>query len=387
VASEPATSRDRLLYEVAAELTSSLDLDEVLGRLMDRVIELTHAARGFVVLVNPVTGTMQVRVARGAAEEELAREFLGSRTVIDTVMAAGVAVLTSNATLDSRFMIQESVVMQSLRSIIAVPLLAKGRVVGALYVDNPLRAGIFSESDRDFLQAMADMAAIAIENAVTFEHAETLRRTFERYVNKQVMEWVLAQPDRDQVFLPGRRLRVTMLNTDIARFSVLSREMRAEQLVQLLNLYFERMVEVVLRNGGNVNKFQGDGLLAVFGAPVPMEDSAARAVAAAQELVASVADLNAERGRAGGAPLHVGIGLDTGEVVAGNVGSELRLEYTLIGVPVNNASFLSKVRPPAVLLSDSTYRALGGSVPVIERPPLELKGGGPVPVYTLPPVL
>jgi adenylate cyclase len=385
VASQPATSRDRLLYEVAAELTSSLDLDEVLGRLMDRVIELTRAARGFVVLVSPSTGTMQVRMARGADEEQLAREFLGSRTVIDQVMAEGVAVLTSNASQDSRFMIQQSVVMQSLRSIIAVPLLAKGRTVGALYVDNPLRAGVFDESDRDFLQAMADMAAIAIENAVTFEHAEALRRTFERYVNKQVMEWVLDQPDHDQVFLPGRRLRVTMLNTDIARFSVLSREMRAEQLVQLLNLYFSRMIEIVLRHGGNVDKFQGDGLLAVFGAPVPMEDSAARAVAAASELVDAVAELNAERGQGGGAPLNVGIGIDTGEVVAGNVGSELRLEYTLIGVPVNNATFLSKVRPAGLFLSESTYQALAGSLPVVARPPLELKGGGTVPVYTLRP--
>jgi adenylate cyclase len=134
------------------------------------------------------------------------------------------------------------------------------------------------------------------------------------------------------------------------------------------------MVEVVLRNGGNVNKFQGDGLLAVFGAPVPMEDSAARAVAAAQELVASVADLNAERGRAGGAPRHVGIGLDTGEVVAGHVGSERRLEFTLIGVPVNNSSYLSKVRPAKVLMSESTRDSLPADVELVDHEPLMLKG-------------
>jgi len=381
---QPDVSRDRLLYQVAAELTSSLDLDEVLSRVMDRVIELMHATRGFVVLVNPESGRIEVRMARGADEEELKKEFLGSKTVIDQVMAEGKPVLSTDASLDDRFKGQQSVILHNLRSIIAAPLLVRGRTIGAVYVDNPFRAGIFEEADKDFLQAIADLAAIAIDNALTYRHAEFLRSTFERYVNKQVIEWVLADPNRDQVWIPGQRLRVTMLNSDIAGFSQLSREMEAEELVEFLNGYFSRMVDVVLEHGGNVDKFQGDGLLAAFGAPVPMEDSAVKAVSAAREMLRVVDEINAERARLGDAPIQVGVGLDTGYVVAGNVGSLRRLEYTLIGVPVNNAAYLSKIRPAGVVMSQNTYRAVAGQIDVEARQPIVLKGGfHEVPIYAL----
>ena len=366
-------SRDRLLYQVAAELTSSLDLDEVLSRVMDRVIDLMHASRGFVVLVDE-RGLMSVRISRGESEEDRSKEFLGSRTVIEQVMVQGVPVLSTDATVDERFKGQQSVMLHNLRSILAVPLKVRGKQIGAVYVDNPFRAGIFEEADKEFLQAIADLAAIAIDNALTFKHAEFLRRTFERYVNKSVTDWVLQDPNRDRVFLPGQRLRVTMLASDIAGFSTLSQELEAEELVDFLNGYFRRMVDIVLDHGGNVDKFQGDGLLVAFGAPEPMEDSASRALAAAREMHAEVERMNSERARLGDLPIEVGIGLDTGWVVAGNVGSERRLEYTLIGVPVNNAAFLSKQRPASVLLSQSTYRALDGEAPVQAREPIVLKG-------------
>src|SRR5439155_10704097 len=100
---------------------------------------------------------------------------------------------------------------------------------------------------------------------------------------------------RDQVFLPGQRLRVTMLNSDIAGFSSLSQEMEAEELVDFLNNYFRRMVDIVLEHGGNIDKFQGDGLLVVFGAPEPLDDSAQRAVEAAKDMIRDIEKINQER--------------------------------------------------------------------------------------------
>ena len=389
--SDDQFSRDRVLYQVAAELTSSLDLDEVLSRVMDRVIELMHASRGFIVLIDADRNEMQVRMARGEETEEQKTEFLGSRTVVEQVVGTGQAVVSTDALLDDRFKGQQSVILHNLRSIIAVPLMVKGNVIGAVYVDNPFRAGIFEEQDKEFLQAIADLAAIAIDNARlytelkrNYQHADFLRKTFERYVNKQVTDWVLADPNRDKVFLPGQRLRVTMLNSDIAGFSSLSQEMEAEELVDFLNNYFRRMVDIVLEHGGNVDKFQGDGILVVFGAPEPLDDSPERAVRAARAMVREVDKINEERARLGDAPIQVGIGIDTGYVVAGNVGSERRLEYTLIGVPVNNAAFLSKLRPPAILMSQSTFRALNGQIAVITRDPIVLKGGHrEVPIYAV----
>jgi adenylate cyclase len=365
--------RDRLFYELARDLSSSLELDVVLRKVMDRVISLMKASRGFIVLVD-ATGTMSVQVSGGDADLEKSKQFLGSRTVIEQVVTTGQAVVSTDATIDDRFKGQQSVILQNLRSIIAVPLVTKGSVIGAVYVDNPFRASIFEEKDKEFLQAISDLAAIAIDNARQYERSEFLRQLFERYVNKQVTDYVLARSDRETIFLPGERRQVTMLNSDIAGFSALSQSMEAEELVRFLNDYFSRMIEAVLEHGGNIDKFQGDGMLVVFGAPNAMEDHAERALAAARAMLKEIDLLNHELAKSGKPQISVGIGLDTGDVVAGHVGSERRLEFTLIGVPVNNSSYLSKVRPAKVLMSETTRDALPADVEVIDFERMLLKG-------------
>jgi adenylate cyclase len=385
---EPSLSRDRLLYEVAAELSSSLDLDEVLRRTMDKVIDIMSASRGYLVLIEE--GILRVRISRseaGAAEDDKA--FTGSRSFVEQCIRDKRPLVTTDAVNDERFRGQQSVILRNLRSIIAVPLLIRGECIGAVYVDNPFKSGIFTNEDAEFLQVFAHQAAIAIDNARLFsslrqsyQHSERLRTTFERYVNKQVMERVLNDPKGD--FLAGERLKVTMLASDIAGFSTLSQEMEAEDLVALLNEYFGQMVDIVLDNGGNIDKFQGDGLLVVFGAPVPVEDSAQRAVRAASQMLKAIEAMNVPRARVGDPLLEVGIGLDSGYVVAGNIGSERRLEYTLIGVPVNNAAYLSKRRPAGAFLSQNTYRQVIDAVQATVQEPTVLKGATkPMPIYRL----
>jgi adenylate cyclase len=376
--------RDHLLYELARDLSSSLELDIVLGKVMDRVITLMKASRGFIVLVDPVTGTMSVQMSSGEADPEKTRGFLGSRTVIEQVVATGQAVVSTDARLDDRFKGRQSVILQNLRSIIAVPLVTKDKVIGAVYVDNPFRAAIFEEEDKEFLQAISDLAAIAIDNARQYERSEFLRQLFELHVNKQVTDYVLARSDSNTKFLPGERREVTMLNSDIAGFSALSQKMEAEQLVDFLNDYFSRMIEVVLTHGGNIDKFQGDGMLVVFGAPNPIKNHAAQALMAARGMIKEIDRLNRELVESGRPAISVGIGLDTGEVVAGHVGSARRMEFTLIGMPVNNSSYLSKVRPAKVLMSATTRGLVPAGFDVADYEPMLLKGANKKqPIYQL----
>jgi adenylate cyclase len=377
-------TRDHLLYELARDLSSSLDLDVVLQKVMDRVITLMKASRGFIVLVDPADGSLSVQIARGESDPEKARQFLGSRTVIEQVVKSGQAVVATDASLDDRFKGQQSVILQNLRSIIAVPLVTKGKVIGAVYVDNPFRASIFEEKDKEFLQAISDLAAMAIDNARQYERSEFLRQLFEAHVNKQVTDYVLARSGRDLRFIPGERREVTMLNSDIAGFSSLSQRMDAEELVRFLNDYFQRMIRVVLDYGGNIDKFQGDGMLVVFGAPNPMEDHAERALLAALAMMREIDRFNREQLGDGRPPIAVGMGLDTGEVVAGHVGSDDRMEFTLIGVPVNNSAYLSKVRPARVLMSETTRSRLPDGIEVADFEPMVLKGGSrPQPIFEL----
>src|SRR5712692_2069561 len=167
------------------------------------------AARGFIVLVDPVTGMMSVPMSGGEADLEKSRQFLGSRTVIEQVVKTGLAVVSTDATLDDRFKGQQSVILQNLRSIIAVPLVTKGKVIGAVYVDNPFRAAIFEDKDKEFLQAIADLAAIAIDNARQYTRSEFMRSLFERYMNKQVTDYVLERSAPGVYMLPGERREVT----------------------------------------------------------------------------------------------------------------------------------------------------------------------------------
>ena len=175
-----------------------------------------------------------------------------------------------------------------------------------------------------------------------------------------------------------------MLNSDIAGFSTLSQTMDAEELVEFLNDYFQRMIRVVLDHGGNIDKFQGDGMLVVFGAPNPMSDHAERALSAATAMVSEIRRFNRELASTGRHEIAVGMGLDTGEVVAGHVGSGERMEFTLIGVPVNNSAYLSKVRPARVLMSETTRSRVPNGLHVADYEPMLLKGAkDPQRIYEL----
>ena len=158
------------LYEVSQVVNSTLDLSEVLNIVMDTIISLTEAERGFLMLLDEETGELDFKVARNMDRETLAgSSFEISRTIVNRVAVEGEPILTTNAQADPRFSAQASVVSYSLRSILCVPLKVKDKVTGVIYADNRIKAGLFTERDRDLLAAFADQAAMAIENARLFE--------------------------------------------------------------------------------------------------------------------------------------------------------------------------------------------------------------------------
>ncbi|HMJ56219.1 MAG TPA: adenylate/guanylate cyclase domain-containing protein [Polyangiaceae bacterium] len=183
---------------------------------------------------------------------------------------------------------------------------------------------------------------------------DKLRTTFGKYMTEAVLEHLLA----GKVALGGETLTVTILFTDIRSFTSISEKMDAQALVALLNEYFTEMVGIVMQHDGVVDKYIGDAIMAVFGAPVSRPDDAKNAVRAAVGMRRALTHLNERLAERGLAPLQTGIGLHTGEVVAGNIGSERRMEYTVIGDAVNLASRLesnTKELGASVVISEVTY--------------------------------
>ena len=230
------------------------------------------------------------------------------------------------------------------------------------------------------LNDLTESRALAAANLAQAEKSERIARSFERYVAPHVVDALLKNPEA--VVLGGTRQTATMMFADIRGFTELSERLMPEEVVELLNRYLGPVVNVIFANSGLLDKFYGDGIMAVFGAPRPGDDDAIRAVRAAQQILAQVHAQNAQPGVTW--PLSVSVGLATGEVVAGHIGSERRLEYTVIGASVNLASRLQALAEPNQILADeATYERVKDRLTATRRM-ASIKGkAGHTPVYVL----
>ncbi len=225
--------------------------------------------------------------------------------------------------------------------------------------------------------AMADYIQLQRE-----EHQQT-RVIFGKYVSESVARRIMDQ--QNHVTLAGERRHCTILFSDIRGFSRMVKDLGPEEVVQTLNQYFAAMIDIIFQFDGMVNKFIGDALVVLYGAPVELGNEATRAVQTAREMQRVLKQMNAARVAAGKFPIRIGIGIDTGDVVVGNIGSTRRLEYTAIGEPVNNASFLGSIAPPdQVYISENVCREISPDIRVEPWQRVELKSGtGELMVYTI----
>ncbi len=222
--------------------------------------------------------------------------------------------------------------------------------------------------------------ALEAENEAQARKSELVARSFERYLAPHVVSSLMQDPE--QVVLGGTRQMATMLFADIRGFTELSERLMPEQVVELLNRYLAPVVNVVFANAGLLDKFYGDGVMAVFGPPRPADDDAWRAVQSAGQILEQVRVQNSQHHVTW--PLSVSIGLATGDVVAGHIGSERRLEYTVIGDAVNLASRLQQIAQPNQILADErTYERVKGRIAATKRV-ARIKGkAGLTPVYVI----
>lgn len=339
--------RVEVLKRVVKVTHSVRDLDSVLEILMDHVIELFGAERGFIMLVDSSTGALEFRTARNLSRQDLYdNEFQVSRSIVFKSFGTGEMILTSNAQADDRFSDAMSIKEYGLRSVMCAPLQDESGPIGVIYADNRVRLGAFEDDDLSFLETFAAQASSVLVRARLTADRDRVTDLFSRYVSESVVQQILARPDHA---LAANRKRVTVMFSDLRGFSRISEEKEPDELLDFLNQHFEATTEIILDHGGTLLSYMGDGLLAVFGAPLDLERQEMQAILAAREMVKNAMERQ----------VRIGVGVATGEAVLGDLGTTRRREYTVIGDVVNTAARLEKLtkeKGESILCDEETYR-------------------------------
>ena len=208
---------------------------------------------------------------------------------------------------------------------------------------------------------IGDLTESFNDMAKSLREKEKIKRAFSSYVARQVVDEILKHPD--EITFSGERRDVTVIFCDMRGFTPLTERLPPEEVVLALNAFYSLMIDLTIKNDGTINKFLGDAVMAIFGAPTAYPDHCLRAIRTALEMQAGVAELSARRIAEGKDPITIGIGISAGEAVAGTVGTENQMEYTVIGDKVNLAARLeSNAKPGQILVSESTYQQIAGQV-------------------------
>ncbi|KAJ3201111.1 hypothetical protein HDU82_008355, partial [Entophlyctis luteolus] len=323
---DPATLKEdyeklRLAYELS-KMSLTNDITPLIAKSLELMFEILPIDRGVVLLVDETTGnlvTHYVKLREGSASE--GKEILLSSTILRKVLDSRISLISRDATED--------------------PMLGMAASVhGILHLDSRDRLNSsFSAKDLSLVKAISNQTAMAIENMILMREVETKARITEqlsRFLPPHVVEKMAERGNIIQ--RSGREMVGTIVFVDIRGFTNLSENMGPGEVVNILNDYFERLVRVVFKYEGVVDKYIGDALMAVFGTLDEETDSEYRSVAAAMEYIETMRDMNEARARQHKSPINIGVGVNTGNLLAGFIGCAQRLEYTCIGDTVNTSS-------------------------------------------------
>jgi adenylate cyclase len=364
------------MFKSAGEiLLAHRDLDDLLQQVVSLVGLHLPGRRCVACLVDPATGEIEPcsfshgpprpglpgrsgpapRMPAGLAEQS---PFLVSRSILHEAVRVKQAMLVACPGDDPRFNTAVSIRQMGIRSAICVPLYHQGHVAGLIYADSPGDAGPLDGRDLEVLTVLglmvaAGIAQISLRNEVDRQRA--LRDRLARYNSPRVVDQIMKLTAREENKMLAEEHDVSVLFADLTGFSALAEDWTAAETVQVLNLVFERLTVNVFERDGTLDKYIGDAVMAVFGAPLPQADHARRALDTALAMQRTLDDLN--RRRPPDSALRLRIGINSGRVIAGDIGSPLHKAYTVVGDVVNIASRLETTiaQPGQIVIGEATY--------------------------------
>jgi adenylate cyclase len=364
--------RLRITWELLREIGLERDFDTLLSKILVALFRFVDADRGVILLKEP-DGTLTPRAHRRRDGANVPINI--SSTILAHVTKERAGVMTHDAGSDFGAG-GKSMFLNRITSAIVVPLLHEKDVIGALWLDSEKLAS-FKPKDLELLTAVGNQVAMLISNTLLglkVQQEILTRDRFSRLLSPNVAEQVIS--GKLDIKKGGIQVPMaTVFNSDLRGFTRMSEATPAEVMVELLNEYFELMVEVIFKYEGTLDKFMGDGIMAFWGAPAFHADDAVRSVQCSLEQLDVLDQLNAHRASMGAVPLSVGIGIHTGSLISGYVGSSKSLSYTVIGDTVNTSARLCGIAAGGQLLvSEATANHIGGRFRLQALPDAALKG-------------
>ena len=372
-----------MLYDMSKSLGTIFDLKGIFEQATDLIFRGTPSDRVVALLADE---TIDGKIldyslfpialkARDENLEKVSERLAVSRTITQKVMREKVALLSQDAKTDAQFSGSDSIVSQGVRSTICAPLITESNVHGVVYADRLDPFAAFTPDDLELISAVAAQTAMAVETIKAHKRLareEVARANYSRFMPEYVVKQLLEKPDSFR--LGGVNQKITVLFADIRGFTALSEKANPERIVGLLNKYFTAMSEIIFAYGGTLDKYIGDGLMALFGAPTASPEDSKNALKTAVAMQKRLRTLNEELSAEGYGRVEIGIGLHTGIATIGYIGSEQRSEYTAIGDVVNLASRLEKnARGGQILISEATAAECEGLATLIPQEPLTVK--------------
>ncbi len=399
------------------DLASTLDKDTIFEITLDLLEKGIGARQCLVLLIDRKTGELYpVKLLHPYGEDrdetvvvggEKVSQFIpgltipikvGDENVIGFVAANGGILTKANAL---RNPVTAGLIGKSpFPSLACASLNSKDEIMGVIVVME-IEGEEFTKDNQLLFTTVANFSSIVMSNAQLFEltrkdlmstrrltqkevqDKQRLKNMFSRFTSSLLVEQIMENPDR--VTLGGEKRNLTVLFTDIRNFTQFAESNPPELVVEVLNNYLSVMTEVILKFHGTLDKFIGDAIMAIWGAPVFMENHARLAVMAGLKILKAVNNLSKEYAKRGFRPLDVGIGINTGEMIVGTIGSLKRLDYTVIGDSVNVAARMQELTRKYenhMIISETTYTAVQDIIEVKSLGTVNVKGRkGKVPIY------
>jgi adenylate cyclase len=353
----------RLFYDLSHKLSSIFSLDEIYQQVFQILFSVTPVSRCFIYRKNE-QGEFEQVAARMRQAGDTSGPLPISQTIFAKVASERVSLLLEDAQHGAHEFSSKSIVANHIQSVMAAPIIGPRGLLGIIYADRYDALESFSPDDLDLLNAVAVYTGIAINTVVNYERLQKqaqARASFERFLPRQVVDQILRSPDA--VKLGGVRQKVTAMFADVRNFTALSESSTPEVIVNLLNRYFSMVSEIIFRHGGTLDKYIGDGLMAIFGAPYVSELDAVQAVRAAIEMQRTMIVFNDRLRAENLPPIQIGIGINTGSAIVGYIGSETRLDYTAIGDTINTAARLESIAQPGqIVISENTMQSVDETI-------------------------